>query len=81
MKKINIYIAICVIFWLCFPATCSMEPNSYTIYFYNNSIQNIDILLSYGDPVYPDTLLPDRFYGKIHPTKPGSMRTYDHTQT
>ena len=81
MKKINIYIAFCVIFWLFYAAECSMEPNSYTIRVYNNSYHQIEVLLSLGNPVYPDTLLPDRFYDKLNSTKPGSARHFDNTLT
>ena len=74
------YIVTGIFFWLFYATTCWIE-GSYTIKVYNNSTHYIDVLLSHGNPVFPDTLLPDRFYYKLDPTKPGSECNYYNSLT
>jgi len=57
-----------------------MEPPSYTISVYNKTDHYIDVLISFGDPIYPDTLLPNRFYNRLNSVKPDGIRCYDPTQ-
>ena len=74
MKKIIKYMIISVFCVLFCSGQCSMEPTSYSISVHNNSDHYIDVLISYGDPIYPDTLLPNRFYNRLNPVKPGLAR-------
>lgn len=81
MKKIRIYIAVGTVCLLFSSAKCFTEVEEYKIAVYNEANHNIDVLLSYGDPIYPDTLLPNRNYDKLMSVKPGSARYYGNTLT
>jgi len=85
MKKINsrrlIYVVISAIWLLFSAAKCSMESRTYPIWVYNNTNHYIDVLLSHGGPLYPDTLLPESNYDKLNPVKPGLGRQYANTLT
>ena len=78
MKKLKMYAvigSICMLF--CF-AECEKTPGGFKrIAVYNNTNYNIDALLSYGVPLFPDTLLADgRFYDKSGYFKPGLARYF-----
>jgi len=77
----SIYAKIGIIWLVFISAYCSMEPRSYPITIYNKTDHYINILLSHGDPSYPDTLLPDRYYDINMPVKSGNGRHYAPTLT
>ena len=59
-----------------------MEPRNYPISVYNYTDHDINVLLSYGNPLYPDTLLPDRYYFlDMRAVKPSSIIHYSNDLT
>jgi len=71
MKKIKICAIVGITCLLLCSSECSSNLGHYDISIHNNANHHIDVLISFGDPLYPDTLLPDRFYGRLNPIPPG----------
>ena len=79
-KKQTLIYTVLSITWLIFVSSkCSMEPETYPISVYNYTDHYINVLLSLGEPLYPDTLLPDRNYDLNVPVKPNLGRHYSQT--
>ena len=72
MKKPVFFVMAVAVIWL-FNANGCFLPDNYPIRIHNNTKHDISVFLSYGNPLFPDTLLPDRYYDTwgLHPTKPG----------
>ena len=82
MKKVKNFTVISIICCLFYCNNCSLFPGAkvYPIWVYNKSDHYIDILLSHGYPIFPDTLLPDRFYDRPGSVKPGAGKQYPNGQ-
>ena len=70
MKKIKKYSIVVIICLLFNSSTCTLQY--YTITVHNNTNHNISVLVSLGNPLYPDTLLPvPEHFSRINPIRPG----------
>ena len=78
MKKPIFFVMAVSVIWLLNSTGSCFLPDNYTISIYNNTEHDINVLLSNGNPLFPDTLLPDRNYDTRYryPTKPGLPRSY-----
>ena len=74
-RRLFIYAVIGIIWTTFIAATCNMDP-TYPIRVYNTTDHYVDVLMSHGDPLYPDTLLPNRRYDMLYPVQSGSVRDY-----